>query len=83
MQNFTITGNVLGALNLGSVQSIDVTLSNIRAFGNDGLAEALQAFTQAVMDSSQLTTETKNEVLEHTAFLAEQAALSQIGKSQR
>jgi len=72
--NFNINQSVIGAINTGEAQRIDVSLSQISIAGDTALHDALAEFTQALIDSSELTSEAKNETLEMLAVIADEAA---------
>ena len=75
LHNIKIDNSVVGAINTGTAQTIDVAMSQIKQHGSQALATELQKLTQAVIDSQDLNAAQKNEVLEHLAFLTTQAAL--------
>ena len=79
--NIKIDGSVVGAINTGHVQQIDVALSHIKVTGNPKLEEALAEFTAAVAHSTELPTQAKNEILEQLATIAEQAATPKESRS--
>jgi hypothetical protein len=73
--NIKIDRSVVGSINTGEIGKLDVMMSHIRAGGDADLADALQRFTQGVIDSDELTAEEKNKVLEHLSFLTTQHEL--------
>lgn len=73
--NIRVDRSVIGAINTGQVQSLDVALSNIKVTGENRLAEALQGFTEAILAESTFDPEQKNKLIEQTSFLAEQVTL--------
>jgi len=75
--NIRIEGSVVGSINTGEVERIDLALTNVRAGGQDALASELQKITQAVLDSKELAQEARNEAVEGLSYLAEQAVLPQ------
>jgi hypothetical protein len=72
LNNITLNQSVVGAINTGEVQKLDVMMSRIRLEGDTQFATALQRFTQAVVDSDELTPEDKNTILEQLSFLTTQ-----------
>lgn len=78
--NIRVDRSVVGAINTGSIQKLDIAMSHVRAGGELEFAEALKKLTQAVVDAGELNVEAKNEILEHLSFLASQAV---IPKEQR
>jgi len=84
--NISVKDSVVGVINTGQVQQLDVAVDVVRDGGQKELADALQKLSQAVLDAPDLAAAQKNEAIEHLSFLAEQAALpkekrqSSIGK---
>jgi hypothetical protein len=75
LQNINVTGGNVGAINTGTVEHLDVTLTNIKQSGGQELASALSQFVEAVLNAGAVSAEDKNSVVEQVDFLAEQAAL--------
>jgi hypothetical protein len=73
MTNFNITGGVVGAVNTGAIQQLDVDISGIRQEGHADLAEALKIFAQAILDDRTLAAEMRSELLEQIEFVASEA----------
>ncbi len=72
--NINVSDSVVGVINTGQVQHLDVAVDAARDAGEEQLASALQALSQAVVDAQDLTPQQKDEAVEHLTFLAEQAA---------
>ena len=72
--NFNVSQSVIGAINTGDAQRIDVSLSQINMGGDNALHNSLAEFTQALINTAELTTATKNELLELLAVIADEAA---------
>jgi len=75
--NIRIDRSVVGTINTAPAQRIDVALSNIKIAGGDELASQLRDFTKAVIASTELSKELKDDVLGHVSFLAEQVQIQQ------
>lgn len=75
LHNIKIDNSIVGVINTGTAQTIDVAMSQIQQHGSQALATELQKLTQTIIDSLDLNTTQKNEALEHLAFLATQAAI--------
>ena len=73
--NIRVDRSVVGALNTGEVRKLDLMMTHIRAAGDSKLADTLQEFTQAILDSEELPDADKSAALDHVSFLASQAAL--------
>ncbi len=72
--NINVDRSVIGAINTGVVENLDVAMTNIRVGGDEQLADALRRMTEAVIQSTDLVTGQKNDALDHLAVIAEQAA---------
>jgi len=79
--NIRIDKSVVGAINTGHVQQIDVALSHIKLTGDPELEKSLAGFTEAVANSTALSAVAKNELLEQIAVVAEQAAMPKESRS--
>ena len=66
---------MIGSINTGNIGQIDVALSDIKNGGNDELANNIKEFTEAVLASTVLTIEMKNEIIEQLSFLSGQATV--------
>ncbi len=75
LNNIHVESSVVGSINTGEVEKLDVMMTHIRAVGDSKLADALQEFTQAIINSKELSDLDKNSALEHLSFLASQSAL--------
>ena len=77
LNNINVEKSVIGSINTGNIGQIDVALSNIRNGGDDKLADNIKEFTEAVLASTELTIEMKNEIVEQLSFLSGQATVPQ------
>lgn len=73
--NIKVDRSVVGSINTGEVQRIDVAMSHIMSSGDEELAGALKEFTEAVLAASELDADSKNELVEQISFLASQSIL--------
>ncbi len=73
LNHIELDNSVVGALNTGTVHSIDVTVSVLQGAGDKTLSEALKILAEAVANTSELNTEQKNETLQQVSFVGEQA----------
>ena len=62
--NFQIDRSVIGVINTGRAQRIDASLSKINTPENAELHNALASFTQSIVNSTEVTNETKNALLD-------------------
>jgi hypothetical protein len=73
--NIRVDNSVIGAINTGQIENLNVALDNIQNAGSPDLAYALQQLTEAVLGSSELPPEHKTAAVEHLSYIANQAAL--------
>jgi hypothetical protein len=68
--------SVVGAVNTGTVQKMEVALNNIHAKNqNLELEQSLKEFTEAVLREAKLSVEVKNDIVEQLSVLAAQVAM--------
>lgn len=79
--NIKVDRSTIASINTGSIQKLDIIMTTIREQGAKDIADALQALTQAVMDSQELQQSDKSEAIEHLTFLAEQATTPTEGRN--
>lgn len=73
--NIKVDNSVIGAINTGQVNNLNVALDNIQNAGSPDLANALRKLTEAVLGASELPAEQKAAAVEHLSYIANQAAL--------
>jgi hypothetical protein len=71
----TFNNSVVGAVNTGVVRDIEVNLTHLQNSGNDKATDALKALTEAILRDPSADNTQKNDLVEHIAFLNEQAVL--------
>jgi len=70
--------SVVGAINTGTVQRMEVALNNIHAKNqNPELEQKLKDFTEAVLREGKLSVEAKNDIVDQLSVLAAQMAMPQ------
>jgi hypothetical protein len=74
MNNIHVKDSVVGSINTGNVQTVDVNITVLEQAGNKQIAEALQKLTQAIVDEEKLRTDDKNDLLDQVAYLSGQAS---------
>jgi hypothetical protein len=74
LNNPNVQDSIVGVINPGEIERLDLAMSDIRAGGNKELSEVLQQLTQAVLDATDIA-DAQRKVLEHISFLATQAIL--------
>jgi hypothetical protein len=74
LNNIKVDNSVVGAINTGTVQKIDVAVSVLKDAGSKDISEALTLLAQAIANAAELDAAQKNETLEQISFVAAQAA---------
>ncbi len=75
LNNIKVSQSVIGAINTGNVQQIDVALTNIKNGGNDNAAQVIKQFTEAMLQEKAIDNNLKNQIIEQLLFLASQASI--------
>jgi len=70
--NIRVDHSIVGAINTGQAQDIDVSLSYVKEIGDPALSELFQQFAQAVLDSRELDQATRKAIIEQLSFLTSQ-----------
>lgn len=72
-QSVNVTGGQVGAVNFGTVGSIQTTVGSLNEQGSQEVAAAIAKLTNAILETAEADEALKNEMLEQTSFLADQA----------
>jgi len=76
VHNVRIDRSVVGAVNTGTVDNLEVSLNDIRIDSDNAeLKGMLKEFTEAVLRETNLSTESKNDIMEQLSVIASQMAL--------
>ena len=81
LNNINVTGSTVGAINTGTIQQLDTTITLMRGGGESDLAESVKELTEAIIRTDQLGESTKNELAEQLAFLGSQVTAKQDQRS--
>ena len=73
--NITIDRSIVGAVNTGSVDSIEVSLDRINNGGGTEIARAIAEFTEIILGNSELTSDQRAKIVELIETLSEQFSL--------
>lgn len=73
LNNINVSQSTIGAVNTGTIQNIDASITVMQSQGKDNLAAAVKELTEAVLKSSEVAQATKNDIAEQLAFLVAQA----------
>ena len=74
MHNIHVADSVVGSINTGTVQTVDVNITYLKQGGNKDLAEAIQTLAEAIANEPSLKSDEKNNLLDQVAYLSEQAS---------
>ena len=72
LNNINVSNSTIGAINTGTIQQLDASITMFQGEGKGEIAGALKDLTQAIHDSNEINATTKNEVAEQLAFLVAQ-----------
>ncbi len=73
LNNIKISNSVVGSINTGNVQSIDVSITVLKEAGNAKISDALKALAEAVANSHAVSPADRDAMLDQVAYLSEQA----------
>ncbi|HFD31733.1 MAG TPA: hypothetical protein ENJ28_03325 [Gammaproteobacteria bacterium] len=82
LHNIKVSDSVVGLVNTGNVETIDVAMTNIQHAGNTEVADALKLITEGVLQNSELTSELKNEILQNLSFVSQQISAEPENRNQ-
>jgi hypothetical protein len=74
LNNIKVANSVVGAINTGDIQTIDVSITYLKNAGNSNVSNALTSLTQTIVNEDSLSKVEKNHLLDQVAYLSEQAA---------
>ncbi|PZN68691.1 MAG: hypothetical protein DM484_31020 [Candidatus Methylumidiphilus alinenensis] len=74
MNNIHVSNSVIGTINTGSIGTIDQTISALIQLGEVSVATAVKELTEAIINSSNLTPNQKNKLVETISFVSTEAA---------
>lgn len=74
MTNIHIQGDLLGVLNTGTIQKVDNSVTVIRNDGHEELARQLAGFVEAVDQTTDLSKEAKQQVVELLSLVSTEVA---------
>jgi hypothetical protein len=69
-----INNSTVGVLNTGTIHNLQVAMNDLLAAGQQDVAEALRAVSEAALNDSKADPTVRNDVAEQIESLAEQAA---------
>jgi hypothetical protein len=81
LNNISVSGSTIGAINTGTIQTIDASITVLRSGGESDLAAAVKRLTEAIIASNEINDSLKNEIAEQLAFLSAEAATKPENRS--
>ena len=74
LHNIHVNNSVVGTINTGSIGTVDQSISALVQSGEPALAEAIKSLSEAILQSSDLTRNQKNELVESLSVISKEAA---------
>ena len=81
LNNIRVDNSVVGSINTGSVQAIDVSITVLKEAGNKEASAALQTLAEVIASATTLTPADRNMMLDQVAYLSEQAVAAAKDRS--
>jgi hypothetical protein len=76
LNNIHVSDSVVGSINTGNVQTIDVSISYLNNAGDKKVSAALKTLTEAIANEVALAKQERDDLLEQVAYLSQQAVES-------
>lgn len=73
LNNIKVDNSIVGSINTGNVQSIDVSVTVLKEAGNVQVSEALKVLAEVIANDKAIPVPDKNQMLDEVAYLGEQA----------
>ena len=74
LNNISVNNSVVGTINTGSIGTVDQSISALVQTGEAELAEAIKVLSEAILQSGDLTSNQKNELVESLSVISKEAA---------
>jgi hypothetical protein len=74
LQNINVQNSVIGTINTGSIGTVDQSISALVQCGETGTAQAIKKLSEAILQSSDLTPNQKNGLIESLSVISREAA---------
>jgi len=74
LNNISVNNSVVGTINTGSIESVDQSITALVQTGEPEAAKAVKTLSEAVLQSNDLTTNQRNELVEILSLVAREAA---------
>jgi hypothetical protein len=76
LNNIKVANSVVGSINTGNVESIDVSITYLRNAGSQKISDALKQLTEAIVNDGTIAKPEKDQLVDQVAFLSEQAVVA-------
>lgn len=73
LHNIKVDNSTVGVINSGNIETVDVAISSIDSEGNQEVAQALNELTTAVIKSTEIQGDIKNQIVELLSLIASEA----------
>ena len=80
LNNIHVSNSVVGTINTGSIGTVDQSITALTNVGEPELAEAVKTLSEAILQSSDLTPNQKNELIESLSVISKEAAAPKEAK---
>ncbi|MGO7297397.1 hypothetical protein ACC677_08640 [Rhizobium ruizarguesonis] len=80
LNNIKVDNSVVGSINTGNVESIDVNISYLRKAGGDEVSAALVELTEVIARATDIDDGQKQALLDQVEFVSEQAVKGAEGR---
>ncbi|MBX4996729.1 hypothetical protein HJB72_01820 [Rhizobium lentis] len=80
LNNIKVDNSVVGAINTGNVESIDVNISYLKKAGGDEVSAALVELTEAIASAKDIDDSQKRSLIDQVEFVSEQAVKGAEGR---
>jgi len=80
LNNIKVDNSVVGSINTGNVESIDVNISYLRKAGGDEVSAALVELTEVIARATDIDDGQKQALLDQVEFVSEQAVKGADGR---
>ncbi|PFH04482.1 hypothetical protein BCF11_5265 [Collimonas sp. PA-H2] len=74
LNNINVTGSTIGTINTGSIGTVDQSITVLKQTGEPGLADAIKALSEAILESKDLNETQKSELVDSLSAIAQEAA---------
>jgi hypothetical protein len=73
LNNIKVDNSVVGTINTGNVETIDVSITYLKEAGNEQISAALKTLAEVIANATAIPAPNKNQLLDQVAYLSEQA----------